>query len=265
MNAACRRYTPAEDRIIRRRYPSERTADLARDLGRTPLSVYQRAAKLGLRKSAAFFAGPDSGRTGDGRGLSTRFQRGQQSWNKGVHYTAGGRSAETRFKPGSRPKTWVPVGTEVVDQGGYRKRKVRDDAPKGFSRYNWKFVHVLVWEEAHGPVPKGHAVVFRDGNREHIALDNLELVTRRALMGRNSVHNLPKELAQVVQLRGALVRKINRKERREEQDRRPEEPSVLRPRRAGRQGEPHAARPGKSHRRRGPGHRQLGEGGSRPD
>lgn len=215
------RWTPAEDRVLRRRYPSERTADIAHDLGRQPLSVYQRAYKLGLRKSAAFFDTGDSGRLDGTRGSSTRFRKGQTSWNKGLHYTAGGRSAETRYKAGNRPVTWVPVGTEVVDGDGYRKRKIRDDAPKGMSRFNWKFVHILVWEEAHGPVPKGHAVAFRDGNREHIALANLELVPRGALMRRNSVHNLPKELAQVVQLRGALIRKINRKERREEQDRGP--------------------------------------------
>jgi hypothetical protein len=80
-----------------------------------------------------------------------------------------------------------------------------------------------VWIEAHGPVPAGHAVCFKPGRRstvlEEITLDALDLVHRRDLMQRNSVHRLPKPLAQLVQLRGALNRKINARERaREEQD-----------------------------------------------
>jgi hypothetical protein len=43
-----------------------------------------------------------------------------------------------------------------------------------------------------------------------ITLDRLELLTMRENMARNTVHNLPPEVASLVQLRGALVRRINR-------------------------------------------------------
>ena len=46
-----------------------------------------------------------------------------------------------------------------------------------------------------------------------ITLDALELVTRAELMARNTVQNLPKPLAQLVQLRGALKRQITRRAR----------------------------------------------------
>ncbi len=80
-------------------------------------------------------------------------------------------------------------------------------------------MHVLVWEAAHGPVPKGHAVVFRDGDRANIRLDNLDLVTRRALMLRNTVHALPKPLAETIQLLGALTRTIRRRTSHAEEER----------------------------------------------
>jgi hypothetical protein len=115
--------------------------------------------------------------------------------------------AATQFTKGARPHTWVPVGTEVVDPDGYRKRKVADDRNVD-SRFNWRYVHVLVWERAHGKVPRGHAIAFRNGNKADLRLDNLELVSRREVMLRNSVHHLPKALADVIQLRGALVRRI---------------------------------------------------------
>ena len=60
-------------------------------------------------------------------------------------------------------------------------------------------------------MPQGHAVVFKNGNKADIRIENLELITRRELMARNTVHNLPPAIVQVVQLRGALVRQINRR------------------------------------------------------
>ncbi len=209
-----RPWTSAEDEDIRARFPNMRTRDLAKQLGRTYQATSQRARQLEVRKSPEFLASPDSGRLqrNDTRGAAFRFVKGQASWNKGTHYCPAGGIA-TRFKPGNRPQTWVPVGTETRDGDGYLKRKVRDDAPKGQSRRNWVFVHRALWEEHHGPIPRGHAVVFRNGDITDIRIENLELVTNQELMRRNTVHNLPKPLAELVQLRGAIHRQINRRSR----------------------------------------------------
>ena len=84
-----------------------------------------------------------------------------------------------------------------------------------FPARRWVAVHRLVWEAAHGPVPDGHVVVFLPGKRtaelDGITLDVVELVTRRELMRRNSVHQMPKELVELVRLRGVLTRQINTK------------------------------------------------------
>jgi hypothetical protein len=77
-------------------------------------------------------------------------------------------------------------------------------------------VHLLVWEAANGPVPPGHAITFLPGRRTTdaslITLDALQLVSRAELMRRNSHHtNYPKEVSQLIQLKGALNRKINRR------------------------------------------------------
>lgn len=205
-----RRYwTPEEDGLLRTRYAREFTKAIAADLGRPTRSVYQRAAALGLRKDPDWVAencrglDPESGR-------DHRFRKGQAPPNKGVKgWDAGGRSVETRFKPGARPHTWVPVGTEVTDRDGYRKRKIRDDAPTGMSRFNWQFVHILIWEAANGPVPKGHAVVFVNGDKADLRLENLELVSRRELMRRNTLHRYPKPLVDTIRAKGVLTRKIN--------------------------------------------------------
>lgn len=79
----------------------------------------------------------------------------------------------------------------------------------GYPPRDWRPVHVLLWEEHRGPVPEGHAIVFRNGDRTDIRLENLACISRAELMRRNTRHNLPPEINQVISLRAALVRKIN--------------------------------------------------------
>ena len=47
------------------------------------------------------------------------------------------------------------------DEAGNRRRK-----------------HHLIWEKAYGPIPKGHLVIFADGNRDNFSLENLILISR---------------------------------------------------------------------------------------
>lgn len=208
-------WSAKDDARFRDAFPHMRTEDLARELGRTAKALSARARDLGLKKDPAYLASPVACRlrADSTIGAPYRFKPGQVSWNKGTHFCAGGRSAETRFKPGARPQTWVPIGTVVTGPDGYLKRKVRDDAPPGMTRRNWVWLHRELWEQHHGPVPDGHAVAFVNGDRTDIRIENLQLVPRAALMRRNTVHNLPPELKQVVQLKGAVMRQVNKRRR----------------------------------------------------
>lgn len=199
-----------EVRILRKRYPHERTEDIARDLGRKVGGVYQKAYNLGLYKSEKYLASPAACRTNGKQGMGTRFQKGHESWNKGKRFVAGGRSAETQFKPGEMPHNHVPIGTERVTKDGIRQRKVRDT---GYPPRDWKSCHALLWVEHHGEIPKGRIVVFKDGNRDNLVIDNLECITRSENMRRNTLHRCPKDVALAIQLRGALTRQINKRER----------------------------------------------------
>lgn len=198
------------------RYSDTKTALIAAALARPLSAVYAKAASLGLRKTPEYLASPAACRLrrGDAIGAAFRFRPGQPAWNKGQRFEAGGRSVETRFKPGNKPQTWVPVGSYRVNSDGYLDRKVTDT---GYPPRDWIGVHRLVWTAANGPLPDGHIVVFRPGRRtvnlDAITLDALECISRSELMARNSVHRLPKALADVVQLRGAIQRQINRRTR----------------------------------------------------
>lgn len=106
---------------------------------------------------------------------------------------------------GSKRKSY-PVDAERLRNDGYLIRKVTDT---GRGLRDWKEVHVLVWEEANGPVPPGHIVIFGDGDKSNVQLENLECISRREHIARHSIINLPDELKEVIWLKGALVRRIN--------------------------------------------------------
>lgn len=218
-------WVTADDALLRARYPHESTAALARELRRSLPATYGRARILGLSKSAVYLASPDACRLrrGDHVGARFRFPKGHVPANKGLHrpgYSVGrGRMQETQFKKGVATN-WRPVGdTRLVD--GYIYRKISDVRNVPWT-VNWKPEHVLRWTSVHGPVPAGHALAFKNGDRTDIRLDNLELLSRAQLMLRNTIHTLPAPLAETIQLLGRLHRQIRKRtEAHEEQDRRP--------------------------------------------
>jgi hypothetical protein len=192
-------------------------------LRRSLPATYARADKLGLVKSDAFFASPASGRTSGRQGIDTRFEKGIVPANKGLRRPgwSAGRMKETQFKKGNRTgnaaQNWKPIGTILTDTDGYKRIKVREGIPNeatGFGNVRvWPLLQRHVWQQAHGPIPHGFTVCFKDKNKSNCALENLELVSRRDLLRRNSVHNLPKALADTVQLLGALNRQIRKRQK----------------------------------------------------
>ncbi len=217
-----RRFTPEQADFITKNYAGRSVADLT-DLFNERFDDHKTKQQI---KTFVHNRGIVSGRTGF-------FEKGNVPHNKGRKgWQAGGNSSKTRFKKGIRPHTWVPVGSERFSKEGIRQRKVTDTGP---SRRDWKSVHSLLWEEHYGPVPKGHIVVFRNGDRADIRIDNLELITREENMRRNTIHNLPEELADVCRLRGMLNRRIReRSETNEKQDRGSERSPVRHHRKAAR-------------------------------
>lgn len=211
-------WSAEDERVLRRLYPCHDTDYVAGQLDRSLSATYGHAGVLGLHKTAAFLAAQlarVAANLTEG-GKRHRFPKGHAPANKGLRRPgwSAGRMRETQFRKGQRSGTaaahYMPVGSErMID--GYRWIKVAE-VPNVPYTVNWKALHVLNWERANGrPLPAGHCLIFRDRDRMNVAADNLECVTRAENMRRNSYHRYPKEIASVIQLRGALVRRINRK------------------------------------------------------
>lgn len=203
------KWTAAELRILRRLYADTPTAVIAAKLGRTVGAVHQTAGKHGLAKSAEYLASESAGRLTGERGSAHRFLPGHKTWNAGMKGLQIGGIA-TRFQVGNKPQTCRPIGSERTDKDGILWRKVNDT---GIRNQDWRPVHVLIWESVNGPLPRGKFVVFADGNRGNFDPANLLAVTRAENMARNSCHRYPKEITRLIQLRGALNRQINKRER----------------------------------------------------
>lgn len=201
---------------LRELYPNSTAKTIAQKLNKPVHSIYKKAADLGIKKSAAFFSSPASGRLDGIKGESGRFKSGQTPWNKGRPHPSTGRSVDTQFKKGkmsgAAQHNYVPIGATRITRDGALERKVTDD-PALYPARRWVSVARLVWEQAHGPIPEKHVVRFLPGMattvEEEITLDRLECISLAENMRRNTLHRYPKEITDVIRARGVLNRRIN--------------------------------------------------------
>ncbi|MEN2464948.1 HNH endonuclease signature motif containing protein [Ornithinibacillus sp. JPR2-1] len=128
---------------------------------------------------------------------------------KGLHNVGGNK---TSFKKGQKPANYKPVGSERVDNDGYLLVKVQEDGPWN---KRWRHKHKILWEEVNGPVPRGYKLIFADGNKENITLENLILVSNRQLltMNRNSLIQGDAELTKTGIVIADLMNKITDRKR----------------------------------------------------
>lgn len=141
-----------------------------------------------------------SGRTG-------HFKPGQ-TWNAGTKGVM--KPNRTSFKKGcmsgAAQHNYVPIGSTRVSKDGYLERKVTDD-PDLYPARRWVPEHRLIWEAANGPIPPQHRVIFLDGDRSNLALENLVLVSYRehAYLNKTGLSAVPTELKPAAIAAGRLA------------------------------------------------------------
>lgn len=204
--AARKPWTQDECDYLRRVYADTDIRELMRVLCRSDRAIYHKAGELGLARSKAYLNSQTSGRFTGAEGINTQFKKGHATWNKGLKgYQPKGRNLETRFKPGGKPPTWKPVGSFRRVSGDVLQQKIADT---GFYT-DWQSVHSLIWKRHYGDIPSSHIVVFRDGDTNNIRLDNLELISRAENIRRNSIHNYPQQIKEVIKLNAKLKRLVS--------------------------------------------------------
>src|SRR5690625_2423676 len=116
-------------------------------------------------------------RNGLTTGFDGRFKKGQPSWNKGMKgLNTGGEKGW--FVKGQKSINYKKIGSEMVDVDGYVRIKVQDH---GTYPERWRAKHRILWEKKYGKIPEGYAVIFGDGDKANLDIDNLVLVSRAQL------------------------------------------------------------------------------------
>lgn len=190
--------TTEQDRYLRENVHMRSSKELAEMLNK----------KFGIHLSENQIRGYKS-RYGITSGFDGKFKKGMAPANKGkkMPKEVYEKAKATMFKPGDKPHNTQPVGTTLKRSDGYWWCKYHDN--KIPSRKNWELVHRHMWEEANGPIPEDCVLIFKDGNTDHIELDNLMLVTKqeRLIMARNHLFNESADLTET----GAILAKVIQK------------------------------------------------------
>jgi len=195
-----------------RRYPTEDTKLIASDLNITVDSIYKIAARFNVKKCKEYL---DNWRlSGRGRmiesGKAFRFKKGNKSWNKDKNpkdYMPADSYAKitrTQFKKGGLPPNTKHDGAISLrkDKSGVSYYYIR------IAKAKWMPLHVKIYQDAYGPIPKNHIIVFKDRNPLNVVLDNLECITREQNMLRNSLHRLSPEIKQTIRILTKLKKTI---------------------------------------------------------
>lgn len=214
------KWSRAELRILNKRYPHEDTKVIAADFGLSIYQVYAKANEIGLKKTAEYLASPASSRLrrGDNIGAAYRFPPGHVPANKGLRRPgyAPGRMRETQFKKGQFPigkdPAFYVLGALRVNADGYIDMRISFE----HGALGWTALHRILWQDAHGPIPKGHVLIFKDGDSLNVCLENLELLTLRENMARNTIARFPPALRAAIQLARKAERKIREREQRQD-------------------------------------------------
>ncbi|MEE8574941.1 MAG: HNH endonuclease signature motif containing protein [Thermodesulfobacteriota bacterium] len=127
-------------------------------------------------KSCLFNHCITSGRTG-------RFKKGHDVWNRGLKGSVS--PNRTSFKPGHKPKNKRRLWAERVTRDGYIEISIPERNPYTGAPTRFKLKNKWLWEMEHGPVPKGHCLIFKDGDPLNCVIDNLLLVHRSVLLSLN--------------------------------------------------------------------------------
>lgn len=111
-------------------------------------------------------------------------------WNRGQK--TGPRKTENRNS--------LPIGTESTFRGTVHIKTKRG---------KWEPKHRWLWEKEHGPIPKNHILIFKDGDKTNVTIGNLMLVTRNemAIINKKKMLDVPDQYRETMILTGKLMAK----------------------------------------------------------
>jgi len=116
-----------------------------------------------------------------------RIKKGNRPWNfrtKGLIKSTPGMKM-TQFKKGQHPVNTLHDGVITIRLDHPKDRNGRPYQWVRIGLGKWVMFHRWFWEQANGPVPKGHVIIFRDSDTMNCSIENLKCITMRENLARN--------------------------------------------------------------------------------
>ena len=202
-------WTKEQIEILTRMYPDHFAGEIGEILHRNKSSIYYMAERLGLKCNPEKISRSGKMSSSNPNVIKCRFPKGHSPANKGkkVSPELYAKMQPTMFKKGRPSLNIKPVGSERVNVDGYIEVKVADPN-------KWRLKHRVIWEQHYGTIPPGHNIQFKDHNPLNTDIENLYIISQAEQMRtQNSfLAKYPKELADVIRLKGALKRRIRKAE-----------------------------------------------------
>jgi len=201
-------WTEKEIKFITENYSDMNSADIAKILNRPMGGVYGKAYSMGLKKSKEYLAKMlerEAKKLAE-FGKNYQFKKGNVPYNYGQKMSKilYEKCQKTMFKKGAKPHNTRKEGEESKSTDGYTYVKIADN--------DWRLKHRVIWKQVNGAIPADHIVVFKDNNQQNFDINNLELITKVENMQRNTLHQYPEPIKEIIKLNNKLKRKINAKQ-----------------------------------------------------
>ena len=205
-------WTKEEINILLRDYqdPNIFSADIAKRLDRTLSQVYQKARTMGLKAPLERIRLAGKLGTNHPNAVAHRFKKGSVPPNKGKKMSPEvyEKVKETMFKKGNSPVNHREVGSERINVDGYIETKVAEPNV-------WRLKHRIIWEQHNGVIPAGYNVQFKNRNTQDCRIENLYIISKSEQMRTENslVARYPKEVQEVIRLKGVVNRVIHKREK----------------------------------------------------
>ena len=201
-------WTEQEIKFLKENYSDMKTKDIAAIMNRPIWSINSKSYELGLKKSFKHMKAllEIEAKKLTAAGKQYQFSKGQVSHNKGKKMPPElyEKVKRTMFKPGNKPGNIKKVGAIRIDHEGYTYVKIADS--------DWRLKHRVVYENVNGPVPANHVVIFKDNNMHNFDINNLQMISQKENMLRNTIHQYPEQIQELIKLKNKLKKKINEKQ-----------------------------------------------------
>lgn len=104
------------------------------------------------------------------QGYADTFRNGRTAWNKGLNGLDLSRG-KGQFKKGELSPKYKAIGSQTIRKGVVWIKVGDPDV--------WIPKHLHVWRKIYGPIPEGHVIRFKDGNKMNVEKENLFMTPHR--------------------------------------------------------------------------------------